>query len=288
MSFPATPTNNQTFTTTDGRTYKYSQVSNEWNFQGVNISSTKNNYLASNPPTSSADSSSGYSIGSIWIDVTSNKVYTCVDASPAAAIWSSGGATVATTLPIRASLGQIVLNTTDGRAYIWNGTAWVDVTAAGGALPQNNYSATTNPLITSDSVAGYSPGSTWVNVTSNAVFKCTNASTGAAVWKDLRAIGDGQVWTDQTLTRVLGTIYTNTSSRPITMNVKLSNVAAVLGSAAIATVGGVIISGDTLNTGTTLPAFTSVTTVVPVGATYSVTYGGLTVGVTLTSWMELI
>jgi len=288
MSFPTAPTNNQTFTTTDGRTYKYSQATNEWNFQAVNSSTTKNNYLASSPPAATDDSGSGYSIGSIWIDVAANKVYTCVDSSPAAAIWKSSGATVSATLPATPTLGQIALNTTDGRAYIWNGTAWVDVTAAGGALPQNNYSATTNPLITSDSVAGYSPGSTWVNVTSNAVFKCTNASTGTAVWKDLRAIGDGQVWTDMTLARVLGTIYTNTTGRPITVNVKISNTAAVLGSAAIATIGGVIISGNTLNTGTTLPASTSITVVVPVGATYAITYGGLTVGVALTTWMELI
>ena len=288
MSFPSAPTNNQIFSTTDGRTYKYTSATKQWDFQAVNASITKNNYTATAAPLVSSDSAAGYSIGSVWIDVAANKAYTCVDASAGAAIWKSSGATVAATLPTSPSLGQITLNTTDGRAYIWNGSAWVDVTAAGGALPQNNYTATTNPLVTSDTAAGYSTGSTWINVTTNGIFKCTNATAGAAVWSDLRAIGDGQTWTDMTLTRILGTIYTNTTGRSITVNVKISNTAAVLSSAAIITIGGVIVSGDTLNPGTVLPASTSVTAVIPNGSTYSATYGGLTVGVTLTSWMELI
>jgi hypothetical protein len=46
----------------------------------------------------------------------------------------------------------------------------------------NNFSATTNPLATSDSSKGYSVGSVWVNVSTKTTFTCQSAAVGAAVW----------------------------------------------------------------------------------------------------------
>lgn len=44
---------------------------------------------------------------------------------------------------------------------------------------------TTDPSASDDSSLGYSIGSTWVNTTDDNAFVCTDASTGAAVWKQV-------------------------------------------------------------------------------------------------------
>ena len=54
-----------------------------------------NNYSATAAPTVNDDSGDGYSVGSIWVDVTNDDAYILVDASSGAAIWnpfeSAGG-----------------------------------------------------------------------------------------------------------------------------------------------------------------------------------------------------
>lgn len=46
-----------------------------------------NKLNATNAPTANDDSGDGYTVGSLWIDVTNDLVYICVDATVAAAIW---------------------------------------------------------------------------------------------------------------------------------------------------------------------------------------------------------
>jgi len=288
MAFPSSPLDGAIYNTLDGRTYIYNITKDTWDFQGYVNSAPKQNLAATISPSITDDINSSYGIGSIWIDTVTNKTYTCVDATAGAAVWVGNGATVSPALPTVPTLGQITLNTTDGRAYIWTGSAWIDVTAAGGATPLNTFTSITDPTITSDSSAGYSIGSVWINTTTNGIFTCTNATAGAAVWHDMRPIGDGQVWTNVLATRTLGTIYTNTSKRPRTVNVSITNNTAVLGNSATLTIGGVNIVGETLHSSVTLPASVSITGIVPVGATYSVSYSGITVGVIAVSWSELI
>ena len=48
----------------------------------------KNNYEATTAPSSTDDSDSGYSIGSIWVNVTDNKAYICLDKTVGAAVWT--------------------------------------------------------------------------------------------------------------------------------------------------------------------------------------------------------
>jgi len=63
----------------------------EWHNVGV-----KRTIDATTAPTASDDSGDGYSESSIWIDVTANKAYVCLDASSGAAVWQEiGSATVA-------------------------------------------------------------------------------------------------------------------------------------------------------------------------------------------------
>lgn len=51
----------------------------------------KENYAADGAPGVGDDSADGYRVGSLWVDVTNDLPYTCVDDSLGAAVWSSGG-----------------------------------------------------------------------------------------------------------------------------------------------------------------------------------------------------
>lgn len=60
----------------------------------------KHNLTATAAPTADDDTADGYSVSSLWIDVTDDNVYLCVDATAAAAVWrqlngsAGGGAAV--------------------------------------------------------------------------------------------------------------------------------------------------------------------------------------------------
>jgi hypothetical protein len=51
----------------------------------------KNNLLATAPPDADDDTDEGYEVGSLWVDITNDKHYICVDNTDGAAVWSSGG-----------------------------------------------------------------------------------------------------------------------------------------------------------------------------------------------------
>jgi len=153
-----------------------------------------NNYAATAAPVVTNDSSQGYDIGSIWIDVTNDKAYTCVDNTAGAAVWSAGGggATVSTIAPTvtAADAGLFWYDPTDSNTYVWNGTAWVDVTAAGGSVVKNNYTAGIAPTVADDTTAGYSVGSRWVDTAAGNSYACVDATAGAAVWKQTSNLQD--------------------------------------------------------------------------------------------------
>lgn len=53
---------------------------------------------------------------------------------------------------------------------------------SGGSGYLDNLSASTDPGATDDASLGYSPGSTWFNVSSGEIFRCLDAVADAAVW----------------------------------------------------------------------------------------------------------
>lgn len=46
-----------------------------------------NNHSATGAPTINDDSGDGYSVGSIWVNVTLDDAYICCDATAGAAVW---------------------------------------------------------------------------------------------------------------------------------------------------------------------------------------------------------
>jgi len=114
--------------------------------QNVTNSNVVNNLVAIIAPTTTDDSSLGYTVGSTWIDVTADNTYVCVDSTATSAIW----------------------NQIDG---------------AGGL--QDNLTAIIAPTATDDSAAGYVVGSTWIDVTADKTYICVDSTATAAIWHQI-------------------------------------------------------------------------------------------------------
>jgi hypothetical protein len=54
----------------------------------------QNKWDATVAPTVNEDSGDGYEVGSVWVDVTADKAYTCVDSTVGAAVWVEGGSSL--------------------------------------------------------------------------------------------------------------------------------------------------------------------------------------------------
>lgn len=57
-----------------------------------------------------------------------------------------------------------------------------------GSTVKNKYDATTNPTVMTDSGAGYSVGSTWINITDDNAYVCLDATVGAAKWEQVSGL----------------------------------------------------------------------------------------------------
>ena len=65
---------------------------------------TLNKLDATAAPTTGDDTGDGYSVGSVWVDVTNDKAYICVDASSGAAVWNFiGGEKIAAHVSLSSS-----------------------------------------------------------------------------------------------------------------------------------------------------------------------------------------
>jgi len=95
---------------------------------------------------------------------------------------------------------------------------------------------------------------------------------------DANSLGHSQVWTNVAASRVSGTSYTNTTTRPIMVMVRPNIDSAGVTCTTTIVVGEITIYSN--NYSTEPPSF-----IVPVGSTYSVTVSGSTT--TFASWVEL-
>jgi len=83
---------------------------------GADVRVTKakrDNYVATTDPTANDDSTDGYTIGSVWVNTSTDRIWICVDATATAAIWNvvpnggevqlqtiGSGTTTAVTIPL--------------------------------------------------------------------------------------------------------------------------------------------------------------------------------------------
>lgn len=86
---------------------------------------------ATTAPTANDDSGDGYTVGSVWIDVTNDRPYLCVDATETAAVWLElgGGASTLDDLT-----DVVITSPASGEVLKYDGTDWVNDADAGGAL----------------------------------------------------------------------------------------------------------------------------------------------------------
>jgi len=184
MAFPTAPANGQFYTTLDGRRYRYSLVRDSWEFDKSTTTGIKDNLNATAPPSATDDTGSGYSVGSVWIDVINKKSYINVHANAGVAVWEApgGGTTVvSTTVPTAPVAGQLFYNSTTDKVFIWDGFAWIDIVAGGSSSAKQNVT-NVDPSTSDDSTSGYSPGSIWINTITSGVFINISSTAAAAIW----------------------------------------------------------------------------------------------------------
>ncbi len=107
------------------------------------------NLTATTDPTATDDDTAGYSVGSLWFNVTAEVVFVCWDATTGAAVWQ----------------------------------------ALGSAPILDNLSATLDPTSTDDAAAGYSARSLWYNTNTYSLWVCADPTTGSAVWYAIAGTG---------------------------------------------------------------------------------------------------
>ena len=108
------------------------------------------------------------------------------------------------------------------------------------------------------------------------------ATTGtAALTSDV--IGVGQTWTNVTASRAVGTTYTNSTGKPIQVNICVSSTTA--SASAILTINGTIALQGTPYPSANSPLY--VTAIVPNGATYAASVSTGTGSLVSNGWFEL-
>lgn len=55
------------------------------------IGNVLNKFDGTQAPSPTDDSTQGYAVGSVWVDVTNDKAYTCVDSTATSAVWNAAG-----------------------------------------------------------------------------------------------------------------------------------------------------------------------------------------------------
>lgn len=90
---------------------------------------------ATSAPTAGDDSGDGYSVGSVWIDVTNDKSYVCVDSTSSAAVWKETSPTVPSHTHAINDLSDVDTATSapsDNEVLTWSasGSKWEPATPA--------------------------------------------------------------------------------------------------------------------------------------------------------------
>jgi hypothetical protein len=107
---------------------------------GEGATSIKSKLDATTSPAVTDDDEDGYSVGSLWVDITGDAAYTCVDATTGAAVWKAQGAAGSFDLQVEED-DSLVANNVDTLNFegdvsvVDDGGGKVTITASGDALP---------------------------------------------------------------------------------------------------------------------------------------------------------
>lgn len=105
-----------------------------------------------------------FAVNSVWIDVTNDVVYQCVDSTATAAVWKNISAV------------SELADTTTGVAHA-DGADWV--------VRKDNMAGTVAPTANEDTGDGYIIGSKWFDTTADKFYIALDVTSTAAVWKEL-------------------------------------------------------------------------------------------------------
>lgn len=149
----------------------------------------------------------GFAVGSLWVDVTADKAYVCLDATNTAAVWRQIDVTAASVATAGAVMDADFALATAGRMTRTGAGAY--------AVIQDNLAAAAAPTVAADSAAGYGPGSMWFDTTAHRMYVCDSAAVGAAIWigssmKDNVFAGPPGVGSDNLLGYSVGSTWIDT------------------------------------------------------------------------------
>lgn len=113
----------------------------------------KYTYSETSAPTVNDDSGDGFAIGSIWIDVTANKAYICLDNTASAAVWTET-TQAAASLALNDLTDVTLTGAAQGDILYRNETAWVNLAAGDSGKYLKTQGAGANPIWDTPAGAG--------------------------------------------------------------------------------------------------------------------------------------
>ena len=143
------------------------------------------NITATSNPCTGDDIDSGYNVGSIWVNVSSDAIYFCADASSGAAVWGLSGSATLTEISDLAK--------SDGNFIVGNGSAWV---AESGATARTSLglgtAAVTATGISNTNVPVFTSGAAdndFLRIDGTSIEGLSAAEVAAAIESSIDAVG---------------------------------------------------------------------------------------------------